>query len=856
MPSNQEKGIDIPKAKGPTGNNHLLVIAIDDYAHCPKLSNCVKDAKDFAQLLWERYQFDEAHTYFLLDQAATRPNILNTIRDLRMQVKEADSLVIYYSGHGQTVDDVGYWIPVDAAPDSEVDFVSTLELKPRLDAINSFHTFLIADACFSGALFLQFKDTPVAAGEDKRSRWGLAASHSREKALDGTPGENSPFSERLLKNLRNNTESLGIQKLAGKLIDEVFVTSDRKQTPVFKPLNVKGDDSGQFVFKLRKEDEDSVWAEALAGKSAVSIKKYLSRYPKGAYATVAHGLLRDLEEESEWERVLATDSIDALLDFIDRFPQGRLRKQARERIDLLEDNQDWQRATSSNRIADYLEYKEKHPNGRNFGEADKRIGAIRTQQREADAWRKAQNEHSERGYRRYLEDFPTGTNVQKAKAELESIAQKERIGADRARDEAAWSKARGEDTVLAYQQYLDGFSEGMYRKAAAEKMEALERAALLESAAGRDRQAWDRAVQEHTITAYRGYLGSGHLLFKKEAEQAIAGLQESSARQKDAAAWNEAVRKNTREGYLEYIRAGHTLHKEEAEKLAARIPADPGSDGGSSSRINNEPGRKKELKQLGFAVAAVFLVIALIWRLRENMQQTKRLETIEQLNEKMVLVSGGTFTMGCTKKQGSDCEYDEKPAHQVTVSDFYISRYEVTEKEWRAVMESDPPNTISKGCDNCPAANVSWNDIQQFLSKLNAKTGKAYRLPTEAEWEYAARGGSSSRGYKYAGSNSLDEVAWYESNSGSKTRPVGQKKANELGLYDMSGNVWEWCQDWHGDYSSSAQTNPKGPGTGFVRVGRGGSWFSVPQNCRVAVRHYGSPGDRHYSPGFRLSRTL
>jgi hypothetical protein len=262
MPGEKEKGIRTDRngvgETAPTGINHLLVIAIDDYLYCPKLSNCVKDAKDFAHLLWERYQFEEADTYFLLNTAATRPNILNTIRDLRSKVKDTDSLVIYYSGHGQTVDDVGYWIPVDASADNEVDFVSTLELKPRLDAINSFHTFLIADACFSGSLFLAFKDVPMAAGENKRSRWGLAASHSREKALDGTPGENSPFAERLLKNLRNNTESLGIQKLAVRLIDEVHVTSERKQTPVFKPLNVRGDDSGQFVFRLKQATLDII----------------------------------------------------------------------------------------------------------------------------------------------------------------------------------------------------------------------------------------------------------------------------------------------------------------------------------------------------------------------------------------------------------------------------------------------------------------------------------------------------------------------------------------------------------------------------------------------------------------------
>ena len=224
----------------------------------------------------------------------------------------------------------------------------------------------------------------------------------------------------------------------------------------------------------------------------------------------------------------------------------------------------------------------------------------------------------------------------------------------------------------------------------------------------------------------------------------------------------------------------------------------------------------------------------------------------------MAFIPGGTFTMGCTSEQGSDCESDEKPAHQVTVSDFYIGKYEVTQKEWREVMGSNPSHF--KECDDCPVEQVSWKDIQVFLAKLNEKTGrrkfnkigKGYRLPTEAEWEYAARGGLSSRGYKYAGSNSLVEVAWYEGNAWDKTHPVGQKKANELGLYDMSGNVYEWCSDWYGNYPSTAQTNPKGSSTGTTRVLRGGSWNNITGYCRSANRISDIPVNRYDRVGFRL----
>jgi formylglycine-generating enzyme required for sulfatase activity len=219
----------------------------------------------------------------------------------------------------------------------------------------------------------------------------------------------------------------------------------------------------------------------------------------------------------------------------------------------------------------------------------------------------------------------------------------------------------------------------------------------------------------------------------------------------------------------------------------------------------------------------------------------------------MIYVKGGSFTMGCTSEQGSECRDNEKPAHQVTLSDFYIGKYEVTQKQWRAVMGTDPPKLRFKGCDDCPVERVSWNDIQDFIKKLNQKTGKKYRLPTEAEWEYAARGGSQNRGYKYAGSYNIGEVAWYDGNSSNKTHAVGGKKPNELGIYDMSGNVWEWCNDWYGNYSSGSQRNPQGPTSGTYRVLRGGGWNLIARFCRVSNRSSFNPGYRGYNCGFRLA---
>ncbi len=223
---------------------------------------------------------------------------------------------------------------------------------------------------------------------------------------------------------------------------------------------------------------------------------------------------------------------------------------------------------------------------------------------------------------------------------------------------------------------------------------------------------------------------------------------------------------------------------------------------------------------------------------------TNRIFTANSVSFKMVGVQGGTFQMG-----SNDGDDDEMPIHSVTLSSYYIGQTEVTQALWKAVMGSNPSEL--KG-DNLPVETVSWDDCQSFITKLNHLTGEHFRLPTEAEWEFAAKGGRQSRGFEYSGRNTIGDVAWYDGNSGSKTHPVATKSPNELGIYDMSGNVWEWCQDWYGGYSISAQTNPTGPTSGSRRVIRGGGWDLDARICRSACRNYGAPAYRLDYIGLRL----
>ena len=235
-------------------------------------------------------------------------------------------------------------------------------------------------------------------------------------------------------------------------------------------------------------------------------------------------------------------------------------------------------------------------------------------------------------------------------------------------------------------------------------------------------------------------------------------------------------------------------------------------------------------------------------------------ETSWGINMKMIWVERGDFLMGCTSEQGN-CDSDEQNVRRVTVDGFYIGMLEVTQSQWEKVVgtsiyqqksKAGGSSTPGVGPDH-PMYYVSWDEAMEFCRLLSNKTGRTYTLPTEAQWEYAARGGNKNEGAKYAGSNMIDAVAWYKDNSGGSTHIVGSKRANALGIYDMSGNVWEWCKDWYADsYVSYDTNNPVGPSSGSYRVGRGGGWSSSASYCRVANRDGSSPGVRGNGLGFRV----
>ncbi len=320
-----------------------------------------------------------------------------------------------------------------------------------------------------------------------------------------------------------------------------------------------------------------------------------------------------------------------------------------------------------------------------------------------------------------------------------------------------------------------------------------------------------------------------------EQEAAATATRQASAaevkRRKDEAAWKSTLELDTLEAYEAYLEDGHNLHQAEAHQRIDDLTA---------AETKRKAEQKAEGKRLATLAADLIADLVAEERAKEAAQN-------DPFHDLMLPIKGGTFDMGSNEQD------DEKPIHKVTVRDFYLCKYPVTQAQWKQIMGSNPSHF--KG-DDLPIEQVSWGDAQVFLKKLNEKTSKTYRLPTEAEWEYAAKGGSQSKGFKFSGSNDLKEVGWYDGNSSSKTHPVGQKKPNELGLYDMGGNVWEWCEDiWHSDYKGAPNDGSawtKGGGSG--RVVRGGSWDNNDDFCRLTNRLINEPTNWYDVIGFRLAQ--
>ena len=629
----------------PQGKNYIMAIAINDYSHSPKLTNCVKDANDFIDTLVERYQFQKENVFKLYDKKATRKNIFKKFKDLRKVLTKEDNLVIYYSGHGENEDNVGYWIPIDGKDGEEWNYFSVHDLLTRLNVLDCFHIFLIVDACFSGALFERNKSGKKGGTFSKPSRWGLTASDSTETASDGKVGANSPFAKKLIGKLKTSQTSLSIIELSDFVIKEVVAVTDGNQTPVYEPLSVRGHkNGGQYIFKLKIQNEDVFWESCLKENKIESFLNYLDNFGSGQYV-----------EEAEWQIALIKNDIKSYNKYLKKYSGGGHKNEAVVKIRILEGKEKWQEVENSGTISAYWDY---------------------------------------------IFKFPEGDYVEEARSRIDQM------------------------------------------------MVSVE--------------------EEPRVT--------------------------------------------------------------------------PTGNNNSSSQ-NTPP------------------IYGTPMPMRPDYE--------------MIRVDGGSFTMG------DENHSTERPTHKVTIDAFEIGKYPVTFALFDRYCEEEKkatPAFRAESRGDYPVIKVNWFDAIGFANWLSRQEGLSpvydisgtgrrmratarwyedgFRLPTEAEWEFAARGGSETQGFYFPGGNNLSQLGWYNQNSNRKLHKVGLKQFNELEINDLGGNTFEWCWNWYTKYKRDTLNNPKGPASGSSRVIRGGSWKSSQELCRSSARGSINPYEKKDNIGFRLVRSL
>jgi formylglycine-generating enzyme required for sulfatase activity len=765
-------GIDKILEQNANRTNHLLAIAINDYLYCAKLNNAVKDVQDFIGLMTERFEFEKGNIHTLFNAEATKFNIFNRLHHLVTTLKPEDNLVIYFSGHGEydKILDRGFWIPVEAQKGDFSHYISNTEIKDYLNVIKTHHTFLIADSCFSGTLFTKGAKDVSLRLEKNPSRWGLT-SGKNEIVTDGKSVKNSPFAASLLYHLGQTTQPIGVQELCHIVLETTAANAN--QTPLGEPLQVEGHKSGQFVFRLKK-DEKRDWAKAQNINTKTAYEQFVTLYPNDEFTKTATTKIEAINDEATWNYASRLNSVKAYARYEQRFPKGKYLKEAAKKIKTLEEDEVWQRTLLHSTYSEYKKYLILYPNGRYAFFAQQAIDAMLNID---DIWERVVAENTIDGFEQFIEQYPDS----QFKIEAERLAKEQ----------------RQREKTAAIKRNLAA-KEAQFAK---EKVEAIAAVKALT-----EKEKADAALKtENKIAA-----------LKK------AQLEEQQALERQI----EAVEKEKR----------NTKPKEIASPIYQK-----------STSISPAFWQQIPKKYKNIGIAALVLIVC-IWGISKipnilGNEGSFNPDFSDPFKDQMIKVEGGTFQMG------SDEEEDEKPIHEVAVPTFYISKYEVTQKQWKEIMGENPSHF--KGCDNCPVEQVSWDDVQDFLKKLNAKTGKKYRLPSEAEWEYAARGGQN---YKYAGSDNIGSIAWYDGNSGKKTHSVGQKSPNGYGIYDMSGNVYEWCEDvWHDDYK-----NAPVDGSAWVdnsslhRVERGGSCFGYAGYCRFTDRSHDHPAFRDDDVGFRL----
>ncbi|MDP2786794.1 MAG: SUMF1/EgtB/PvdO family nonheme iron enzyme [Pseudomonadota bacterium] len=799
--------------------SYAVIIGIDQYKHLPpdrQLKFAVRDAKGIEATLKRHYKFDQVVSLF--NQDATRARILDVLTDeLPAKMGENDALFVFFAGHGDQIKsrggDIGYLIPHDGQVGRLSSVISMADLRDTVSkAIPAKHVFYVIDACYGGLLTATraIDKTPrrdlAYLREIAREpvRQVLTAGGKGEEVLDGGPNGHSVFTGRLIEVLESAGDFITANEIQAILRERVYGDARARnytQTPAYGALSGSGD----FVFVPSLEQKVSDNRNEIAQLEAEL--KAIDAAEAQAKTAASRAERERQQHEVESARKAAAGKLKA--------------EQLKQQQLAAEQTQRTAEAVERQRL---LAAK---------GEDEKKLAELKTA---AEARRKNVATQTSGDFRTFDSAVAEIRRLNQQISQIEAGYQKDltvtrqRIEQRHARQLAALdAESKDEfESQLAFEVRIGQQRSELQRQ----REEELSRLNVAQLSAAET----DPLKTRIQALAEREYmLGADHILVELGSYDADKQVFPVALRPRPAGKGAAPTPlKLALNGTLPLSPADARQFKQHwtAGLVRAEVSATPAGDTKMVQLVNEADGSRRQPFGGAFMTGEE-------WERQEKQERASR--------PAMLAIPAGSFDMGYAG------DSDERPIHRVTLPAFELAQTEVTQAQWQAVMGGNPSRF--SGCESCPVENVSWDDVQVYLGKLNALTGKYYRLPSEAEWEYACRAGGR---HTYCGSNQLGDVAWVGDNSGSKTHPVGQKQANAFGLHDLSGNVWEWVADcYHDSYSGAPSDGSVWQDGGCSRrVERGGSWLFSAGYAHAADRDRNVLSNRVSFLGFRPARTL
>lgn len=832
----------IPQEIGFYQKTYAVIIGIDRYTSLNynyQLQNAVRDAQGIKQVLSSKFVFDKF--YELYNEEATKENILKTLQGDLSKAESEDAIFVFFAGHGFTQtgiggEDVGFIIPHDGSLEDDAMYknISMVELRDNISkTLKAKHIFYVMDACYSGTLLAKRAGSKEITADyaylksitASPVRQVLTAGGKKEQVLDGGPNGHSVFTGRIIEKLEKVENYITASDLGLYIPKKVTLdASDRKheQHPQFGNLLGEGD----FVFIVKSAQ--NVNSEDMLAQELAILQEQNKKLEEQRDQEAQQ---ENLKKQEELRTQIANLEKKKKLEMLEN------EKRDQEKLKAIEEQKRKQEL-----IARIEEEKKKQVT---IGESMTYLQAIERISELRSKIEKMETDFDELKIRAILlavDESPRGEfetkqeydqriifNNQKRRAVTDEYETLKKSSIKVFSDEVTaitsekFNVGKGVLSLKLGTYNVDG---GYFPFTVIVALKTNDDLPMVNVPLQDDIPKLDVHIDDIPTVAAAGFLDDIPTIDIDLSSDAVTEAQELdlcdkyTVKSRVFVHRGDAKKLRENESLLE-VMATMIVNADQKLKIDKIIIADV---------VNN---KKYEIKS-NISVST-------------ETSSTTAIEILSGDCNRMIFIKGGTFTMG-----SAFGGYDEKPEHDVIVSDFYMSRYEVTQKLWKSVMR-DKPSRFS-GCDDCPVERISWNDIQEFIKKLNEKSGRNYRLPYEAEWEYAARSGGKRE--KYSGGDSPDNVGWYNGNSWRKTHVVGLKPPNGLGLYDMTGNVWEWCEDWYDeDYYRDlfSSKNPRGPRSGSYRVLRGGAWNNSEWDVlRTSYRNKAHQDERDHSFGFRL----